>query len=348
MKKAELLKALAMVMPGVGEKSTLLEGANSFMLDGDWVKTFNDEISVSFPFPVGVKCMVKAQEFFKIVSRIDSEDIRMVILDDGRLQLSGGKTTLKMVSSDPKGILALVDNLSLSSVDWVKLPADFKKALNVCSGFAATNSARIGLYGVSVGRDGLTASDGVKAGFYSMEIPSLESPFIIPTGSVRELLKFGDVSEFALGDSWIHFKSTEGVTFSARKVGAEFPRERIRDLINFDNAEKKVYSFPPDLVQSVLTASVMSCSTDSGVEYVDISLDKKGNLIVSGAKSFGEVKDKILPDKSWDFPEGVIFKINPANLAAMFSLGREFYIKEKKYMLMKVGDFESILALSIG
>lgn len=345
MKRLELLEALKRVMPGVETKSSLLEGADSFMFDGEWIKTFNDEISASYPFDSGIKCLVKAQEFFKILSRIEADEIKMVMLDDGKLQMSGGKTVLKMVSSDSSSLVKLVDNLALAGIKWNKLPKDFLKALKLSADFAATNKAFSSLCGVSFGNDGLAASDRIRAGFYKMKIREFKEDFVLSTGSVRELVKFEALEEFSLGDSWVHFKDKNGLQFSTRKVVVDFPRAAIKKFLDFEGVDDHVYSFPANLGHSVERASVLSYSNDEGSEYVELSMDQKGNMIVAGAKQYGEIKEKIAKDDKWSFPKDAVLKIDPKVLIDLLSLGNEFYLKENRYILLRHGDFESIIAL---
>jgi len=345
MKRLELLAALKRVMPGVEEKNTLLEGANSFMFDGEWIKTFNDEISVSYPFDSGVECLVKAQEFFKILSRIEADEIKILMLDDGKLQMSGGKTVLKMVSSDSSSLIKLVDNLALSGIKWDKLPKDFLKALKLSADFAATNKAFSSLCGVSFGNDGLAASDRIRAGFYKLKTRGIKEDFVLSTGSVRELIKFEELEEFSIGESWIHFKDKNGLLFSVRKIVVDFPREAIKKFLDFEGVDDHVYSFPDSLKHSVERASVLSYSNDEGTEYVELSTDSKGNMIVSGAKQYGEIKEKIVKDAKWSFPKDVVLKIDPKVLIDLLGLGNEFYLKENRYILLRHGDFESIISL---
>ena len=129
MKRIELLDALRKVMPGIGEKNILLEGADSFMFDGGWLKTYNDSISVSYPFNSGIKCLVKAQELFKLLNLLETDEVKILILSDGKFQLSSGNTTLEMIVLSSEVFSSMVDNLALDSVSWIKLPEDFSKAL---------------------------------------------------------------------------------------------------------------------------------------------------------------------------------------------------------------------------
>lgn len=347
MKRLELLEALKNVMPGVEEKNTLLQGADSFMFDGKWIKTFNNEISASYPFDSGIKCLVKAQEFYKILSLIDTDEIKMTMLSDGKLQLAGGKTVLRMVSIDSSSIRELVDNLSIDSIKWNKLPKDFIKALDVTSGYATNNKAYPSLCGISLGRDGLVATDKIRAGFYSLEFRSLKKEVLLPIGAANNLVKFDDLEEFSVADSWIHFRTKKGLQFSTRKVDVEFPRQGIKNLLTFEDVDKTVYSFPVNLTNSINKASVFSFSDDSGAVYIELSVKENGNLIVSGAKQYGDVEDFYEPDGKWSFPKGVTLKIMPKMLSDLLSLGNEFYVKEERYLLARFGTFDCIISLVV-
>lgn len=343
MKRTELLNALKMVIPGIGDKNVLLEGSNSFMFDGDWIKTFNDEISVSFPFKTDVKCLIKANEFFRVLSKMDSEDVKMIMLDDGKLRMSGGKTVLKMTSLDTSSFTALVNNLSLSEVKWKNLPEKFLEALDVCSGFASKNTAFAALCGISIGDDGLTASDRTRAGFYRISM-RVREPFVLKAEAAKELVKSATISQFSVEDNWVHFRDKDGVCFSVRKYKVEFPRDAVKNFMNFSDVGAE-YSFPEGLAKIIDRVSELAYSTGEGNEYVALSLDNKGSLIVSGSKGFGEIEDKIAKDKDWSFPEDMKIQINPACFLSILSMGRKFYIKDGKFLLMKNGDLESVIAL---
>jgi DNA polymerase III sliding clamp (beta) subunit (PCNA family) len=345
MNRIDLVNALRMVMPGIGDKNVLLEGSSSFMFDGDWVKTFNDEISVSYPFKTGLKCLVKAKEFYDVLSKMESEEIKLDLLKDGKLQLSSGKTVLKMASLDISSLAALVNNLSLENIKWRPLSENFLKGLDICSQFASTDTSFSSLCGVSVDDDGLIASDRTRAGFYRLLVKTTED-FILRIGSVKDLIKFKSISQFSVGESWIHFRDEDGVCFSVRKYKVEFPRDTIKKFMDFDNAGEE-YCFPEELKSSIERASVMAFSTKEGNEYVSLSLDKKGDLIVTGSKEFGEIEERIIKSKDWSFPRETTIQVNPACLLSSLSIGRKFFIKENQFLLMKNGNLESVIALIV-
>jgi len=348
MKRIELLDALRKVMPGIGEKNILLEGADSFMFDGGWLKTYNDSISVSYPFNSGIKCLVKAQELFKLLNLLETDEVKILILSDGKFQLSSGNTTLEMIVLSSEVFSSMVDNLVLDSVSWVKLPEDFSKALSLSSQFAASASVYSSLCGVSLASNGLAASDKIKAGFYRMDI-DINDEVVIPIKSVMELAKVSNLSEFSCGDSWIHFRNEEGLCFSTRKMDVDFPRQTIEGFFDFSETELmklEICSFPEGLKLSVERAEIMSFSGDLGQDdYIELSIDSKGSLIVEGQRSYGQIREKIPESLEWSFPKGFKLMIKPQYFLSLLSLGNKFFIKDKSFILMKQDDFSCIMAL---
>jgi DNA polymerase III sliding clamp (beta) subunit (PCNA family) len=347
LKRSLLLEALKQVMPGVEENAVVFDIANAVMFDGSWVKTFNDSISVSYPFESEIKCLVKAKELFAVINKGDSEEIRMVMLDGGKLQISGGRTTLKMTTLDRTKFISLVDNLSLSDAVWNPLPEDFCTGLRFCCSFSANNSAYAALCGVSIATDGLAASDGRKAAIYHFPKDSfcVEEEFVLPVKAVVNLVKVAGLKEYSMVGGWVHFRNEAGVCFSTRRIDTEFPREQINGYLNFSGlGVKEEYQFPAGLAKSIERASVLSFSDEVGSDYVEISLDKKGNMIVSGGKEFGEIKEKIAKGE-WSFPDGGVIKVNPKVFVDMLHLNQKFFLKNNKFLLMRTGSLDSVLAL---
>ena len=344
MNRKALIEALQKVMPGIDSKETLMEGADSFMFDKDYIRTFNDFISVSYKFETGLECMVKGKEFFQILQKLESEEVKLLVLDDGKFQLSGGKTTLKMPMADKKGFeKTLADNIILSTVDWHHLPESFSKGLQNCVIFAANNDIYASLCAVSIGSDGIVSSDNFRASWYH-ECLDPKEPFVIPIKAAIELAKVEDIKKYAMKGSWIHFETSHGAVFSVKKTAIDFPRNAIIKFMTFDKLGEK-HLFPKALLKAIGRASVISSETVDGKQFVSITLDAKGNMVVTGSKQLGEVKEKIAPDKEWSFPKGFTLNINPKYFSNILSVNREFYIKDEKYLVLRDGDFDVIVSL---
>ncbi len=344
MDRLKLVDALQKVMPGIGEKETLLEGTSSFMFDNEWIKTFNDTISVSYPFKSDIKCLIKAQELFKILNKMESAEITMIV-EGEKLSISSGTTNLKMIITDSTNISSLVDNLSLESSEWTELPESFSIGLKSVAIFAATNKAYESLCNVSIDADGMIASDNFRAGWYHVDI-NMSEGFILPIEAIKNLIHIDLLTEYTQNDAWAQFRNKENLYFSVRKISTDFPRDAIKNFLDFDFIKDSVeYSFPEKIKSAVERAAILSIVNPDGKEFIEIGLDKKGNLLVKGSKQFGEIEDKIAPDKKWKFPKDLLLKIDPRYFGDMLSIHNKFYIRDDKYLLMRNSNFDSIVAL---
>ncbi len=344
MERLKLVDALKKVMPGIGEKETLLEGTSSFMFDNEWIKTFNDTISVSYPFKTDIKCLVKAQEFFKILSKMENDEVTMIV-EGEKLLITSGNTSLKMVITDSSNLTSLVDNLSLESSQWGKLPENFTTGLKSCTIFAATNKAYESLCSISVGKDGIISSDNFRAGWFHIDV-DMEEEFILPIDAVKNLVQIENLIEYSQNTAWAQFRNKEGLYFSVRKISTDFPRDAIKGFLDFSFVkDSEEYSFPEKIKSAVERAAILSSVNSDGREYIEMLLDKKNNLIIKGSKQFGEIEDKIAPDEKWKFPKDLILKIDPRYFGDMLSIHNKFYVRDDKYILMRNGNFDSIVAL---
>ena len=74
MKRKELLKALLSVKPGVANKD-IIESMTYFYFNGTHVISYNDIVSIQHPLKTDFKTFVKADDFFKVISKVKSEEL---------------------------------------------------------------------------------------------------------------------------------------------------------------------------------------------------------------------------------------------------------------------------------
>ena len=90
MKKAELIKALEAVRPGLANKE-MIEQSTSFAFMKDRVVTYNDEISISYPIQdLDLTGAIKAEELYAFLSKAKTEDIDVEITD-AEIRLKAGR-----------------------------------------------------------------------------------------------------------------------------------------------------------------------------------------------------------------------------------------------------------------
>jgi hypothetical protein len=342
MKKETLLQALKIVLPGVDRKDALLEGADTFVFDSEWVKTFNDHISVSYPLKFDLTCAVRAEEFFAVINKMNGPEIQFS-LEEEKLFAEDEVTTLKM-SVLKEQIGRYIDNLSLADLEWKKLPSDFIDGVRQCMFSAAQDAMYGSLNSIYVGGADIVTSDNFRVSWFKMST-EMDDTLLLPLGAARELLKIGTLTEYSLGEAWVHFRNEAGVLFSSRIILGDFPAERIKGLFSGLEGEKK-FSFPEKMLESLDRASILAYQDDGEekdkVEYVTI-FENKGYLICRGERSLGTLEDKIKIPKG-TFPEKVKIMVPPRFLKAILPKIREFIFKDDRLIIFNSEKYHHLVS----
>lgn len=306
-----LLKGLRLVLPGVAgsdSSESMIEGSDTFVFDGDWIRSFNNNISVSFPFRTGHQFSVRGKEFYKILSKLKG-GISTFRVNENSLLLSGGKTVVEMALLADKNVRDYLEGLELEKVEWFPIPNDFMEALTLCGLSVSRSSSLLSAVGFE-GPDVLS-SDNFRCSWYTMKqaMPFAE-PVIIPLASIRELLKRSDLKEVGLSYGWAHFRDSNGAVFSVR-LYEEFPFERIREFFQ-DDPEAQVYKFPGGFSETVERVSILGVEKEDfdGNDFITLSFGKD-RISCAGVREFGRI------DEDVDVPVGSI----PSDISFSISAG---------------------------
>lgn len=322
MKRKELIDALKVVLSGVDQKNVLLEGSDSFVFDVDWIKTFNDSLSVSYPFKSGIKCMAKADILYKTLNKMNEDDITVEIKDD-LLIVKDTTTELTMPMIEDK-ISPYIDNFKLKNIKWTDLPEDFLVGLNLCHSSAAKDSLFGSINSIYISDDCIVTSDNFRISKYIMK-SGVKDTFLLSVNGSKELLKLSKPIKFYYDTNWVHFLNEDGVVFSLRTLMVDYPIEGLNKIL--DSVEfKDKYVFPEKIGESLDRVGLLSIEDDS-LDYVVIK-SKDGFLYLSGERQYGKIEDKIpIPKNS--FPNNLGLKVSPKFLNSILSRSKEFYIYNK-------------------
>ena len=83
--RKQLLESLKFAMPGIETGTVTLQGADTFIFYNGKIYTYNDSVSVCVPISqIGlieenIEGAVKAEEFFKVISKFPSDEINFVV-----------------------------------------------------------------------------------------------------------------------------------------------------------------------------------------------------------------------------------------------------------------------------
>jgi hypothetical protein len=338
----DLVKALKLVLPGVDKKGeVLLEGANTFVFDNDWIKTFNDHLSVSFKLKTGINCAVKAEELYNAVSKMSGLMLDLNVTEE-HLTIKDPTTELTMMmAGDSVG--KYIDSFDLQNLEWADLPRDFIEGVKQCL-FSAANKPDFGiLNAIFIGGSDIISSDNFRISWYTMD--SEVDKFLLPLGAAKELCKVPNLTKICVGEAWAHFTDESGVTFSARLFLGEYPAESIAEL--FEGDAKSKYSFPEESVNCLDRTNVLSFSDPNG-SYEDYVLvrEEKGYLIFKGERSYGSIQDKVkIPAKS--FPPNIELKISPRFLQSILHKSRQFQLKNDSLIVFKTDKYKHLIATAM-
>lgn len=224
--KYSFLSAMKKAMPGVDKGSSLIDGADTLYISGDFIHSYNDTVSVSAPCKLeGLHGAVKCMDLFRPVSKLTAPIIQLNVLDNKWEVLAGRvKATINLVESQTGTYL---EGLKLGTLEWKVLPANFNEGVKLTRIPRNASPYR----GICVRGTTMISTDQVQMNRF--ELAGEMDTFWLDEAAIGDYLKFipGAVA-YALSESWVHFKMADGAIFSARrKEHAEYPFEALDGII---------------------------------------------------------------------------------------------------------------------
>lgn len=294
--KKELVESLKMCMPGIETGSNTIQGADSFIFHNGKIFTYNDNISVTVPvnqdglLEEGIEGCVKAEEFFKIISKFPSDEIKFTVTEKGTWLLKCGKAKAEMTLLD-FDFESRINSITPEE-NWTDLNEDFIQGIGFCK-MSANKTQVSGIY--FSGKD-IISTDGNQMNSYTLKEVELPA-FWISDNSANELLKLKNLIGMQLQGPWAHFKAEDGTIFSIKTLQSQnYPFERIKNVIDVSDPAKATLHarFPKELFNAIDRAVSFSIdiSEHSAVRLV-IAKDK---IEVSSERSSGKYSEKI----SWE------------------------------------------------
>jgi DNA polymerase III sliding clamp (beta) subunit (PCNA family) len=349
----ELLKAATATIIGV-DKSGSPTGMDFLIFDKDWMRSFNDTLSISYQIQTGVEGAVKAHEFVKVLEKMEGETIKMTS-EEGKILIKDSKTTLKMTKMEKdilKHLREQLISLNTNDLKWKPIPDGFSEGLEICLFSAGTEPELGQMAGVAFKGESIMTTDRFRITIATMKSP-ITSDFILPTETVGSLVQFGDeLKKISVTDSWIHFKDKGGLIISVRRLLGEYPYDKMTEIFekNFKKGNKiKTYTLPKGIERSIERTEVLAGSEKGGGMDL-ISLKRVGkNLIVRGKKEIGEVEDKIEWKDGKDFPEELELKLSPEFLEKIVKISKTFQLgPNNTTVLFKGENFKHLMVAEIG
>ena len=323
-----LLDCLSNVMAGIST-STALEGSEAFIFNEGYVHTYNETISVSCKLPEDcgeLSGAIVAKEFFEVLKKFKDNDIS-IFIKENIWKLRCGNATVELVKIQ-QAILPIVAKLIPENPEWTALGNEFFE----CCAMAlfSKNSSKIA--GVYIYNDIIVSTDEMKINYLHLG-KTVGDDVWLDDNAVKAVLKIENIEAIAIGKSWVHFHSKDGVIFSSRKIKGEYPYDFIKKRVSIHMKDSSDIqgTLPAELLSALSRAASFSQNVDSFLA-LQLTFFESGIKIFT-EKTFGKYTE-IVP---WDTDIGtkirhpITILVDYKMLSAGISKCNSFYIKKIEY-----------------
>lgn len=336
----DLLNALNQVKPALAQKELVPE-MTSYIFDGEMVSTYDDQISISFPFETEFPFSVKGTDFHSIISKLNPDKPVTITKDENEVKVKQGGRVAKFAQNDEKALEPYLDSLfEAMNAEFDELPKDFVTGLSMCYPCASGDASTGILACVLITGRRIISSDRIRIGMFELD-SDIDSQIIIKASAAQKLVHF-DVTHYHISDSWVHFMCENNSVFSARLIEPEDDFPDFEYLIK-ETAKSKTKVPLPEKIKNIIDfTSIMS---EDEVYYkkahftvkedkINIRCESKGRGSASASiKLKKAVSKKVLK-----------FTINPTFLLYAVGLTKTLKFTEDK-VLLQAGNFNYLLAL---
>lgn len=326
-KTEELQKALAVIKPALATKA-VVEQTDHFIFEDDLIRTFNDKLALSFPFETGLNAAVKAAEFYALINKIKTEELEMVLLDNGCIEIEAGTTTAEIMTH----VKVTCPVAKIKATRWNKLPPEFPAAAWFCSFSAQTDDTAV-LSSLWMSPDGyLYSTDTHRASRFKVSGKMKE---VLLKAKRAKALKDHKPVKYVVEENWAHFKNEQGSILSVRRAEGTFP-DKVKTI--FDKEGTKI-PIPKGLGDKIDIAKIISeADEDPGDIEIKVS---DGKMTLTGSGTLGRIKEQCDIDYVGDDFE---FDVAPESLLEIISHIEHMYVAEYK-LYFPGKKFEHVISL---
>jgi DNA polymerase III sliding clamp (beta) subunit (PCNA family) len=333
--RQKLVDILTAVKPGLAKKA-IVEQSTHFIMTGEEILTYNDQICILYPFKTDFTCSIVAEEFYKILSGISQKEIDLSFKGE-KLHIKAEGLDAGLSTDTGEDIMDIVRVLDLDKVKKKKtdLPADFMGAITLCMFSASKNAAaNPSLTCLFIEDEWIVSTDGHRISEYKMK-SIMDCSILVPAAAAMELVKF-NVKKYAIGAGWIFFFTSDGIAFCSKLVVGEFP-DYANVMKDFDKTE---IVLPKDIKQMIATSSVLAAGELDQDRQIKIEIEKN-KFRCRGQNEQGWVQS----EKKFEYKgDDISFSINPFFLDKILDHTKSMFYGENR-VLFKDKSFKHVIAL---
>ncbi len=318
MKRKDLLFKLEAVKGALASKD-IVEALTYFYFSGTHVISYNDKVSISYPFKTDFSMFVKANDILRVVSKSTSENISLTEKGD-KLLIKASNLNVNLATIEDDEVHARIEAVkkSLVKAKFTELPEDICEALLLCSHTASTNESDGTLTCCYIKDKDCMSTDNARIA-HSKLSQSMPEMFI-KASEIKTLVNMKPTS-YVITKAWYHFKNDDSCIFSIRKIDGEFPP--ILDHFKFSGAKVRL---PSNIAEGVDIASIFISDITPSVK-ISIS---KGFVIAEISSDAGKIRHRSKIKYKGD---DIQFQINPGFLKDMMNHSTDLVIAEDRLKL---------------
>lgn len=288
--RAELNDMLELLRPGINLKENVPQSAH-YVFDGEYIRTFNDEVSCAFPTDIGITGAVHSQRLAPIISKLPDEVVKLSV-NENRLIIKGRKRKSTLVLQPE--IEMDIDSVEIPEDDeWFDLPPDFTESIPlICECYLkGQNTDHIASSIYFNFEDGyMLASDSMQAFIAWFDgFPDVGDIKLCVRGEHVKSLKNVVPSAVAVTQHWIHFTNHMGMIYSIRTSGDQFPSDFCE---MFEETGEKVIL--PSSIEDIIDRASVFCqdNMEDAEKLVKVTLDTKKIRIEGEGLSGKHIEEK--------------------------------------------------------
>ena len=331
MDRKELIEVIKAIKPGL-VRDNVIELAEFISFNDNEIVSFNNEISISYPYESGLKGAVKGDELLKILQAMP-DDIDIKTKKDQLVISKKGKKS-KMTAS--------LNMLKVQTDTWPDIPEQFEplpknivEGLKFCLFSVSPDPAMGALNCIKFDEASIVSCDNFRATFYNLDKwTGIE--VLIPLNLAKTLVNY-DIINFAQDDNWLFFEDEYGVIICCKKVELDYPSEQVYSLFK---SEGELITLPDDFKTALDRSEILSQIDIENQKIVKMELSKN-KLVISSGGDIGQYKEEIAIE--YDKDELTIM-VNPVHMKQILLNCSEFMLTESN-INFKTDTFNHVIAL---
>ena len=221
MKTNELKSAMQKIVKVI-DADSMISGSDCVIFSNEDIMAFNDTIGIScLVSDTGIKCAVKAKDFYKVISTIKESEVSLTVKDD-KLFMNSESTEAEFALYPFETTLKIINTILIDELNSKTLPSNFLDGVKLCFSTVTDDfGSNLSLFAMKFENDCLYSANPFKVCKYKM-CDSIESEFLLYKATAKALLKFKPLT-FAENNGWVIFENEDNDFLFGRKVEGDFP-----------------------------------------------------------------------------------------------------------------------------